>query len=141
MKKFIKDIISSTDTASSKRLVTLIIAFHFIIASFVTLFFVFYLIVYIPRGTVNKDLLSMLGKILEYDFFIILAGLGFITAEAMGNIAVEKAKAAASSLPSTIVQQADNVNTNSTKTDTVSAENVETLNSQNTTINPDIKQD
>ncbi len=70
MKKFWMGIISSKDTNSSKRLITLIIALHFIIASFVILFFAFYLIVYTPKGAVNIDLLNLLKNVLEYDFYI-----------------------------------------------------------------------
>lgn len=34
----------------------------------------------------------MLKQIMEYDFYIILSGLGFITVENMGLILLEKAK-------------------------------------------------
>ncbi len=98
MKRFWSGIISSTDTHSSKRLITLIIAMHFIVASFVILFFSFYLIVTVPKGTVNIDLINLLKNVLEYDFYIILSGLGFITADNLGQIFIEKAKIAASNI-------------------------------------------
>jgi hypothetical protein len=90
--KFWNQILSSRDTTSSKRLVTLIISLHFIIASFAILFIAFYVIFYLPRGMVNADLLTMLKQVLEYDFYIILSGLGFITADNMAQIMLEKSK-------------------------------------------------
>lgn len=90
--KFWNQVLSSNDTTSSKRLVTLIISLHFIIASFAILFIAFYVIFYLPKGQVNPDLLLMLKQVLEYDFYIILSGLGFITADNMGQIMLEKAK-------------------------------------------------
>lgn len=90
--KFWRSIVASDDTASSKRLVTLIIALHFIIASFATLFIAFYVVFYLPKGRVEVSLLDMLKQIMEYDFFIILSGLGFITAENLFQILLEKTK-------------------------------------------------
>lgn len=92
MSSFWKSILSSSDDASSKRLVTLIIALHFIIASFVILFIAFYVIFYSTKGRVDKDLLDLLKFVLECDFYIILSGLGFITADMFGKIMVEKFK-------------------------------------------------
>lgn len=90
---FWKNILSSNDTASSKRLVTLIISLHFIVASFVILFIAFYVIFYTTKGKVDPELLGMLKDVLEYDFYIILSGLGFITADNMAQMLLEKAKA------------------------------------------------
>ncbi len=98
MKKFWSKIISSKDTHSSKRLITLIISLHFIVASFVVLFFSFYLIVSTPKGTVNIDLINLLKNVLEYDFYIILSGLGFITADNMGQMLIERAKVTAANI-------------------------------------------
>lgn len=98
MTKFWKSVISSKDTASSKRLVTLIISLHFIVASFVILFIAFYVIFYTTKGKVDNDLLGMLRDVLEYDFYIILSGLGFITADNMGQMMLERAKAKADTL-------------------------------------------
>jgi len=92
-KKFWNDIISSDNPASSKRLVTLLISVHFIIASFVILFIAFFVIFYTTKGKVDTALLAMLENVLEYDFYIILSGLGFITAENVSQIIIEKAKA------------------------------------------------
>lgn len=92
VKDFWKSVLSSDDHRSSKRLVTLIMAAHFIVTSFLVSFFVFYLIIYTPKGSVNKDLVSLLEKILEGDFYVILAGLGFITAENLGTIMLERTK-------------------------------------------------
>ena len=93
MKEFFKKVLSSDDPTSSKRLVTLIISLHFIVASFVILFIAFYVIFYTTRGKVDTDLLGMLKDVLEYDFYIILSGLGFITADTLGKTLVERAKA------------------------------------------------
>jgi hypothetical protein len=95
---FWKDIITSENTTSSKRLVTLVIAMHFILASFVILFIAFYVIFYTTRGKVDKDLLDLLKDVLEKDFFIILSGLGFITSENLFNILLQKEKAKASNM-------------------------------------------
>jgi len=89
---FWREILSSKDTASSKRLVTLIISLHFIIACFAVLFICFYVIFYLPKGRVEPELVNMLKQVLEYDFYIILSGLGFITADNMGQILLERAK-------------------------------------------------
>ena len=93
MSNFWKKILSSKDAASSKRLVTLIISLHFIVASFVILFIAFYVIFYTTKGKVDKDLLDLLKNVLEYDFYIILSGLGFITMDNMGQVMLERAKA------------------------------------------------
>lgn len=81
MNKFWTNILSSDSPTSSKRLITLIISMHFIVASFVILFIAFYVIFYTTRGKVDAELLGMLKDVLEYDFYIILSGLGFITAD------------------------------------------------------------
>lgn len=90
MKTFWKRILDADDPTSSKRLITLIVALHFILASFVILFLVCYVIMYLPKGKVDKDLLTSLGNILEYDFYIILSGLGFITSEGVVKMFVTK---------------------------------------------------
>jgi len=93
MNKFWKSVVSSDGTSSSKRLVTLIISLHFIVASFAILFIAFYVIFYLPKGKVEPELLGLLKEVLEYDFYIILSGLGFITTENMGQVMLERAKA------------------------------------------------
>src|SRR5690554_6660838 len=92
MSKFWKSILSSKDTTSSKRLVTLIISIHFIVASFTILFIAFYVIFYTTKGQVDQSLLNMLKDVLEYDFYIILSGLGFITADNVGQLMVERTR-------------------------------------------------
>jgi len=87
---FLKRVLDSKDTASSKRLVTLIIALHFVIASFAILFLVCYIALTIPKGVVDATLLSSLEKILQYDFYIILSGLGFITSEGLVQIILNR---------------------------------------------------
>jgi len=73
-------------------LVTLIISLHFILASFSILFIAFYVIFYTTKGKVDKDLLEMLKDVLEYDFYIILSGLGFVTVDNIGQIIIERIK-------------------------------------------------
>lgn len=93
IKEFLKNVLTSGDPSSTKRLLTLIMALHFILTAFLISFFVFYLILYTPRGSVNKDLLDLLEKIIEHDIYVILVGIGAIAAENMGNIMLERAKA------------------------------------------------
>lgn len=87
-----RDVIDPKSDSSAKRLVTLIIAAHFIVASFVILFFSFYVIVVAPKGDVKPSILQLLQNVMEYDFYIMLAGLGFISAENLGQILLQKAK-------------------------------------------------
>jgi|SRR5882672_3999727 len=92
MKELLKNLMNAENTASSKRFVTLVIALHFIIASFAVLFIAFYVIFYLPKGKIEPELLAMLKQVLEYDFYIILSGLGFITAVDFGRMLVERVK-------------------------------------------------
>lgn len=78
---FWKDLINSSNAQSSKRFITLVVAAHFILSSFLILFFILYFILGTPKGIVEPSLLSALKYILEYDFYIILSGLGFIASE------------------------------------------------------------
>lgn len=81
MGAFWKSVIDGNSTASSKRLITLIITGHFIMSAFVILFLVYYVAMYLPKGKVDDSLLAALAGILKYDFYIILTGLGFVTSE------------------------------------------------------------
>jgi len=90
VKSFWNSIIDADNTTSSKRLITLLISLHFILASFVILYLVCYVIMYLPKGRVEPVLLDALGKVLEYDFYIILSGLGFITSEGVVKMFVSK---------------------------------------------------
>ena len=83
-------ILDGNDALSSKRLITLIVAAHFILASFVILFFATYIILYLPKGKVEIELLNALKQVLEYDFYIILSGLGFVTSEGIINILMNR---------------------------------------------------
>jgi hypothetical protein len=93
MNKFIRELLSSESAASAKRFITLIISLHFIISSFTILFISFYVIFYLPKGRLEPDLIIVLKQVLEYDMWIILAGLGFISAENIGQVMIAKAKA------------------------------------------------
>ena len=83
-------ILDGNDTFSSKRLITLVVAAHFILSSFVILFFATYVILYLPKGKVELELLNALKQVLEYDFYIILSGLGFVTSEGLVSIIMSK---------------------------------------------------
>lgn len=89
---FFNKVLNSKDTTSSKRLITLIISLHFILASFVILFIAFYVIFYLPKGKIEPELIALLKQVLEYDFYIILSGLGFITVDGATNILLEQTK-------------------------------------------------
>ena len=68
-------------------------ALHLIIASFMILFIAFYVIFYTTKGKVDTELLAMLKDVLEYDFYIVLSGLGFITADNTVKLITERSKA------------------------------------------------
>lgn len=89
-KSFLSRVLDSKETASSKRLITLIIASHFVLASFAILFLVCYISLVLPKGVVDMSLLSSLEKILQYDFYIILSGLGLITSEGLISMILGK---------------------------------------------------
>ncbi len=89
-KEYIKDVISPSDTSSSRKFVTLIIAAHFIVASFVVLFFAFYVVLWSPKGKTDVDLLNVLKMVLQYDFYIILSGLGFVTSSDLVRVWVAR---------------------------------------------------
>lgn len=93
VKRFWHNVISSQDPTSSKRVITLILAAIFILAQIAIIFIAFYVIFYTTKGKVDKDLLDTLRAVLEYDFYIILSGLGFITADGLGQMLLEKYKA------------------------------------------------
>ncbi len=102
MQSFWRNILSPDSTLSSKRLITLIISLHFIIASFSILFIAFYVVFYLPRGHVDPVLLSLLKEVLEYDFYIILSGLGFVTADNFGQMMIARAKIGVQDLSSSV---------------------------------------
>lgn len=89
-KEYIKDVMSPSDTSSSRKFVTLLIAAHFIFASFVILFFAFYVIVWAPKGKTDIELLETLKLVLQYDFYIILSGLGFITSSDLVRVIISR---------------------------------------------------
>ncbi len=131
MKEYLKKVLDSADTASAKRFVTLLIVAHFIVSAFTILFFIFYLVIFTPKGSVNLNLLSILQNILEYDFYIILAGLGFITTDSLGNMLLERMKVKAAANVATGNPTVDTLNT--TKADTVKTDNIEVVNTQSVT--------
>ena len=90
MTKFWASILSSKNTNSSKRLVTLIIAGLFILSQIDILFLVNYIVSANIKGQVNKELLVFLKDIMWYDFILISLGLGFTTAENLIQIQATK---------------------------------------------------
>lgn len=133
MSSFWKSILSSESANSSKRIVTLITAGCFFLAQFLIIFIAFYVIFYTTKGKVDKDLLGMLKDVLEYDFYIILSGLGFITAENFGQVMLQKAKAKIEGNVMVGSPTADILNV--TKADTVSTDNIEVVNTNTTNVN------
>lgn len=107
---FLKKVLTASDPASAKRLVTLVVAAHFVLTSFLVSFFAFYLVIYTPRGSVNKDLLDLLAKVLENDIIVITGGLAMIGAENLGQIILEKAKAKAAANIKVGAPTADDIN-------------------------------
>lgn len=135
MLKFLKSILSSESTQSAKRLVTLLITAHFLIAAFVILFLVCYMVVVIPKGTVNKDLIDLLAEILKDDMYVILSGLGFIGLENWGQMQLEKARAKIQGNIATGYPSADTITVNkTTKAEEVNVENVDTINTRTTNV-------
>lgn len=90
--RFWKSVVSEKDPTSSKRVITLIISGIFILAQIAVIFIAFYVIFYTTKGKVDKDLLDTLRAVLEYDFYIIISGLGFIAADGLASILIEKYK-------------------------------------------------
>ncbi len=95
-RSFFRKMLDPSDhESSSKRFITLIMALHFIIGSSLYLF-LFPLLLFMNVKNdleIIKVVSTTIDKILEYDFWIITVGLGFITAEQAIRVMVEKAKA------------------------------------------------
>lgn len=98
-KSFWSRILDRNDSTSSKRLVTLVVALHFILSSFTILFLVCYIALVMPRGKIDTVLISSFEKILEYDFYIIISGLAFVTSEGVVEMMVNKNKKPQEQLP------------------------------------------
>lgn len=93
MKKFLREVIDSNNPLSSKRLVTLIMAGQFILAGFLFMFYCFYVLFHPIKGQVEEHILESFMKILDDDFYIIVTGFGFITAEQAANVLTRKIEA------------------------------------------------
>ena len=98
IRRFLLDAVLSDNPTSSKRLVTLLVTGHFLLASFLVLFLATYMVFFQPKGKLDVTLAQLLEQILEYDFYIILSGLGFIAAENVATMFIERAKAKFSNL-------------------------------------------
>lgn len=111
MSGFWKGILSSKDTNSSKRLVTLLITALFIVAQCVVIYAYMYVLLYIPKGKADPSIMQTLLDILKMDFQIILYGLGFVTIEQAGNVATEYFKTKASILKAAVEKEDDEEDT------------------------------
>ncbi len=89
---YIRKLIDSKDTSDAKIFVTLLVAAHFMITSFAASIFVFLLTLIKTKGTVDLNLLAFLSEIIDKDFYILLGGLGFVTADGYRQMLLEKAK-------------------------------------------------
>ncbi len=119
----------------AKVVVMLVMAAHFIITSFLVSFFAFYLVLYTPKGMVNKELIDLLKGILEQDFWIIISGFGFISTVDFGQAMIQRAVAKASGPADVVVQNAENVVTPAVTTAaTVNTDNIETVNTNTTNV-------
>jgi hypothetical protein len=135
MKEFFKSILNPESASSVRRFATLMSLGFFCITSLLVVFFVFYLVLFTPKGAVNIDLLGVLKDILEYHFYIILAGSGLITIDALGRMMVERVKAKVQGNIITGFPNTDTINVETmTKADTVNAEKVDTVNTNTTNI-------
>lgn len=92
LKQFLYDLIDAENDRSSKRFITLVAMFHFIIGSFLILGLFTFVAISPTKGDIEflKIMNDILKVILEYDLLIIMGGLGFITAENLGRILTKK---------------------------------------------------
>lgn len=107
---FWKNVVNSKDPTSAKRLVTLGASAHFFLTSLLISFFTFYLVIFTPKGSVNKDLLVLLSDVLENDIIIITGGLAMIGAENLGQMMLDKAKSKAAANIKVGAPTADTIN-------------------------------
>ena len=118
MKEFLKQVLHSKDNYSSRRFITLIVCAHFVLASFMVLFLFMYMLFYketVSNLSVFDTMTHVLITILEYDFYIILGGLGFVTVSHFSTAIIERAKSAATGQiykqpsPTIIAENVENV--------------------------------
>lgn len=74
-----------TGGLSSKRLITVVVAIVFIISCFITIGLLLYIFAYVTKTqNVNtkalKEVTDLLRDVIYYEFMIVIAGLGYITA-------------------------------------------------------------
>lgn len=89
-REYLHKLATVTDTSSLRKFVTLLITGIFLTAQVLIVFFCFYLILYTTKGQVDKDLLKILEVVLQYDFYILLSGLGFITSSDLVRVIVSR---------------------------------------------------
>jgi len=92
LREFFGRLLDGDDLKSSKRFITLIAAGIFFLVCLLVLFFTFYLVLYVPKGSVNVDLLNELSRTREDLKFIVMGGLGLVGAEGLAKIFVSKFK-------------------------------------------------
>jgi hypothetical protein len=95
---FLNKLLDANDNKSAKRFVTLIVTFIYIVTNIVTLVIAIYAVLHPAKGRVEPVLFDVLKQLIEWDAWIILGGLCFVTLTSMGNAFVEKAKVAATSI-------------------------------------------
>ena len=136
VKNLLNSILYDKSNNFFKKLVTLIVTLHFLLASFLILILFPILFFRVTKGNLDmvKVITATFMDILDKDFWIILAGLGFLTTKDFATAMIEKAKAIAGGLPSNIVNQDGGTILNTT-TDNLQTDKVDTVNSQNTVIN------
>ncbi len=122
---YFRRLLDANDPASIRRFTILAVVFHYMITCYAALF--------MDKSIANTTLIS---TITEYNFYIILMGMFGLTVDKVAGISLKKAEVIANAQPPVNIQQAENVNTNTTKAETVNAKNVETVNTNTTTIAP-----
>jgi len=117
-RNYFRRLVDENDPASIKRFTVLAVLAHFIITGYVALF--------MSKSLANVALVT---TIMEYNF-----GL---TVESVYQILLKKAEVMVNAAPPITVENAEKVTSSSTNTkaNVVNAEQVDTVNTQNTSIN------
>lgn len=137
VREFFIQLLDENNPKSVKRFVTMLVVCHFVVGSFLVLILFSLVSVRPTRGDIEflKIMTDTLKIIFQYDFYIILSGLGFMGAKDFGQAMIEKAKAAATAAGDIVVQSAGTVTGgDKTTAETVNADKVDTVNTQNTNI-------
>jgi len=118
VKNFFLALLDENNEKSTKRFVVLISTFLFTIGSILVIFFFGFLILKTTTGNIEflKVVADLFKTIFDDIFYIIIGGLGFMTAKDFSTAIVERAKALAQGPGNILIQNADNVdNTTSSR--------------------------